>query len=330
MRTKLLIASIGVALSGMLPTAASVSAVAPQPAGGDPACDLGHVRDHGPGASAAFSPPDGSVDGVNVDLDPIDLGLASHETAAADVPATTIPVWFHVITNGPGTDVTDLQLQQQLQILDSSFEAGQGGAATPFSFSLAGIDRTDNAAWYGFAVGSDAEIAAKSALRKGDAKTLNIYVNKTSTGASWATFPWRYRWAQSYDGVVLSTGHLVGGTSATNSEGDVAVHEAGHWLGLYHTFQGYDFATKTGGGCAGQGDYVADTPAEDIPSSGCPLLRDTCVAPGADPIHNFMNYSADACANQFTVGQVDRMKAQWTTYRAPTSTKPGKGNGRNK
>jgi hypothetical protein len=69
------------------------------------------------------------------------------------------------------------------------------------------------------------------------------------------------------------------------------------------------------GGCGGHGDYVEDTPAMSIPTSGCPLGKDTCPEQGLDPIHNYMDYSHDACYTEFTVGQSDRMDAQYVHWR---------------
>ena len=53
-----------------------------------------------------------------------------------------------------------------------------------------------------------------------------------------------------------------------------------------------------------------------VPTSGCPEGKDTCLKePGLDPIHNYMDYSYDACYNQFTPGQAARMQAQYIHFR---------------
>jgi hypothetical protein len=218
-----------------------------------------------------------------------------------------INVYFHVINKGTGISNGDIPLTQindQIAVLNSAY------SHTGWTFNLVSVDRTTNATWYTMSSGSTAETQAKNALRQGTAEDLNIYSANLGGGLlGWATFPSSYQNDPKDDGVVILYSSVPGGSAAPYNEGDTATHEVGHWMGLYHTFQG---------GCSKNNDYVADTPAEKSPAYGCPTGRDSCTGrryPGLDPITNFMDYTDDNCMFEFTTGQDSRMDSLYTTYR---------------
>jgi hypothetical protein len=213
-----------------------------------------------------------------------------------------IRVYWHTITDGTKGALSSTQINAQMNVLNNAY-ANMG-----YSFTLAGADSTSNAAWYTVGYGSTAERAMKTTLRQGTAADLNIYAANIGGGLlGWATFPSDYTKDPKMDGVIILTASLPGGSAVPYDEGDTATHEVGHWMGLWHTFQG---GCKRNGG-----DQVSDTPAEAQPAYDC-VPRDSCRRDtGLDPIENFMDYTDDACMYKFTAGQDARMDSAWLNYR---------------
>ncbi len=214
-----------------------------------------------------------------------------------------IPVAVHVVRSNSGQwDVSNDNIRAQVDVLTEAF-SDQG-----YQFELASIDRTDNTAWSTHSPGDANETAMKSTLAIDPATTLNFYLCNLGGGLlGYATFPWFYSESSYMHGVVCLYSSVPGGSSYPYNEGDTGTHEVGHFVGLYHTFQN---------GCTYPGDEVDDTPYEASPNFGCPEGTDSCPSdPGDDPIHNFMDYTDDACMYEFSIGQGERSHSIMSIYK---------------
>ena len=306
-RASALVAALSLSFALAMP-ALAVGATSGLP---DGACGPG---DSGHGAAANGAVTRGGRAGEKlVGQEAKALPAAAKGRAPAGFSAT-VPVFWHVITDGATGALTNNQISAQISVLNGGFNGNAGGSngvATGFAFQLAGVTRTNNATWYA-SRSAGAEHAMKQALKQGGDNALNVYSTSGGAYLGWAYLPEITDTAQAYlDGIVIDWRTMPGVSTAyvgVADEGDTLVHEAGHWLNLEHTFFGQ---------CNKNGDFVADTPPQKSPSSGCPIGKDTCPAPGLDPIHNYMDYSDDDCINQFTSGQTQRMRDSWLLYRAP-------------
>jgi hypothetical protein len=239
--------------------------------------------------------------------------------------SVTVPTHVHVLVRNNGSgNVVNWRIRRQIAVLNAAFSGSTHPDAvnTPFRFRLDSIDRTRNTDWYN--MDSEDSLAARRALRVGDARHLNLYVTNFAGDLEgllgFATFPQSYSRTPNLDGAVLWNRSLPGGDAVFTDEdgntfdysrGDTGTHEVGHWMNLYHTFQG---------SCGPNNDYVADTPPQKADENVflCDPALNTCGGPrtAKDPVRNFMNYVDDRCMDRFSWGQRDRMNISWYIRRA--------------
>jgi len=194
-------------------------------------------------------------------------------------------------------------------------------ANSQFRFYLSAITRTNNTNWWDinfysrpdppyYSQPSQTEIDMTNELAIDPAHAFNVYVSRLISDYGWVIyFPWDVSEDSKLNGVIIDYRTLPDGEFSGYNYGYTLVHEGGHYLGLYHTFQN---------GCTAPGDEVDDTPyqADGVNIFECNDLLDTCpYSPGFDPVHNYMNYTDDPCYNQFTEGQMERVSAIMGQYR---------------
>jgi hypothetical protein len=222
-----------------------------------------------------------------------------------------VPVRFHAITDGRNGRLTSEVIDQQLRSLNAAYGGTTGGADTGVSFRLESAEVVRNPQW--FERPHDFQTQMLGTLAKGGPGTLNLFTAAVGSDVlGFSSFPQWYRLRPTLDAVVVDYRSVPGGAFDHFSRGYTAVHEIGHWLGLFHPFEN---------GCTPPGDGVDDTPYEGAPTQGCPPAKDSCPEPGTDPVHNFMDYAWDPCMTSFTAGQGLRIRAMWAAYRAGQSSR---------
>ncbi|CAL2103795.1 conserved protein of unknown function precursor containing a type A C-terminal secretion signal. Probable M43 family metalloprotease [Tenacibaculum sp. 190130A14a] len=231
-----------------------------------------------------------------------------------------IPVVVHILYTNSTNNISNAQIQSQLDVLNADFRRTNSdannkwsqAADTKIEFYLAQVDPNGNAT-----TGitrkqvSKATWATDDSMKKSSqggvdpwdtAEYLNMWiVDALSSGGrtilGYAQFPWDTD--KSTDGVVMADQYFgtTGTAQAPFDGGRTTTHEVGHFFGLRHIWGD--------GGCSVD-DFVSDTPASDAANYGCATGHNSCGS--EDMVQNYMDYSDDSCMNLFTAGQRDRMQ----------------------
>lgn len=226
--------------------------------------------------------------------------------AYREAPGTIrIPIQFTHFVDGAAGTVEAAHRREQVDVLNTAYNEH----GIEFTYDEDNTRVVDNAAWFRMGHGSSAERAAKTAHQVDPETTLNFYTTNGGGLLGWATFPSDLEGDPIRDGVVVLYSSLPGIGSPPYNLGHTATHEVGHWLGLYHTFQG---------GCGAVGDHVGDTTPHSAPNYGKPQLgqpHNACDQNEEAPVENYMNYVDDDWMNQFTEGQALRMRDMVGAFR---------------
>ena len=241
-------------------------------------------------------------------------------------PVRIIPVVFHVIHEGGTENISKAQIEDQIRVLNEDFTRTNADtvntraifkpvAANPnINFRLAQLDPdgncTEGITRNFSSQSSNAGDNVKALVWWDNTKYLNIWVVRTiaSDGTSggitlgFSSLPGFGGGGN--DGIVIRA-DVVGTIGNVNSQlggtGRTLTHEIGHYLGLFHPFQG---------GCSGGffGEQIDDTPPVADASFGCDTTVNSCTNDSPDlpdMIENYMDYANDECMNLFTLGQAD-------------------------
>lgn len=273
------------------------------------------------------------------------LQESSAKTTAA---IYNIPVVVHVLYRTTAQNISDAQIQSQIDVLNKDYQklnTDVGNVPSGFTslvadcqvqFCLASKDPQGNTttgiirkATTKSSFNADTD-DAKSGSTGGDnawpaGQYLNIWIVPaiTSGGQSgilgYAQFPGG---PAGTDGVVIGYNYFgtTGTATAPFNKGRTATHEVGHWLNLYHIW-GDD-----GTSCSGS-DNCGDTPNQADENYGCPSFPQVSCSngPNGDMFMNYMDYSDDACMYMFTNGQKSRMHSVLTSGGARASLASSQG-----
>ncbi len=235
----------------------------------------------------------------------------------------TIPVVVHVMYYNFEDSISEAQVIDAIDVLNEDFtltNSDAGNVRANFAsiqanmevrFELAKKDPQGNATRGINYQQSDRSLGANNAIKNElnwpNTRYLNVWVVRAidlglppsqGTILGYAAFPYNNQ-PTTDDGVVIRHDQM-GRIGTAVSNGRTLTHEVGHFLDLFHPFQG---------GC-GAGDGIADTPPIPSPSSSqfCEFSRMDCFNTGPAMIENFMDYTNDACVNSFTAGQKTKAK----------------------
>ena len=223
-----------------------------------------------------------------------------------------IPVVFNVLYRTTEQNVSQAQLQSQIDVLNEDFSATNadynltqtynsvksGNIAVRFVLDLVIRRSTTKTSW---STNDAMKKAGQGIAPTSPTTKLNIWVCNMGGGIlGYAQFPGG---SSSTDGVVLddnATGRI--GTAATPfNKGRTATHEVGHWMNLRHIWGDATCGT----------DLVGDTPTHNTANYGCPAAGhlSTCAGSPVEMTMNYMDYTDDACMYMFSLGQKTRMLA---------------------